>query len=380
MTTPNLSSPEYPVQVTGRLDRQLSRWLWLVKWVLVIPHLLVLVALWAGFAVMTLVALVAILVTGRYPRRIFEYNVGVLRWTWRVSYYAYGALGTDAYPPFTLEERSDYPAHLEVQYPQQLSRGLALVKWWLLALPHYLIVGVFVGGGAWAYQTDGHGWQSGGSLVSLLVLIAGVVLLVTGTYPKTIFDFVLGMNRWALRVVGYAGLMTDRYPPFRLDQGGSEPGHLLVAPPDVTEVDFCRAHAARKTSLAMERWPGDGRRARLARLPGRRRDQRGRDGSSGGEQRRPRRQRHYQQPMPGRTARRRPPSSRATSRCRSRVRPGSTGRSSSAGSPSPSPLSRTEPYSSGSALATRYGPGSGAPPTTRSPTRPTATCVRSLAR
>ena len=233
MTTPQLSSPEYPVQVTGRLDGQLSRWLWLVKWVLVIPHLFVLVALWAGFAVTTLVALVAILVTGRYPRRIFAYNVGVLRWTWRVSYYAYGALGTDAYPPFTLEERSDYPAHLQVQYPQHLSRGLALVKWWLLALPHYLIVGVFVGGGAWAYQSDGHGWQSGG-LVSLLVLIAGVVLLVTGTYPRTIFDFVLGMNRWALRVVGYAGLMTDRYPPFRLDQGGSEPGHLLVAPPDVT--------------------------------------------------------------------------------------------------------------------------------------------------
>ena len=235
MTTPNLSSPEYPVQVTGRLDGQLSRWLWLVKWVLVIPHLLVLVALWAGFAVMTLVALVAILVTGRYPRRIFEYNVGVLRWTWRVSYYAYGALGTDAYPPFTLEERSDYPRPPRGPVPPAAVEGSG--------------AGEVVAARASALPDRGRlrRRRSVGlpdrrprlaerwSLVSLLVLIAGVVLLVTGTYPKTIFDFVLGMNRWVLRVVGYAGLMTDRYPPFRLDQGGSEPGHLLVAPLDVRE-------------------------------------------------------------------------------------------------------------------------------------------------
>jgi hypothetical protein len=148
----------------------------------------------------------------------------VLRWSWRVGFYSYSALGTDRYPPFTLDDVPDYPARLDVEYPQQLSRGLVLVKWWLLALPHYLIVAVFAGG-AWAgfnAASDDSAWTSGGGLIGLLVLIAGVVLLFTGRYPKAIFDFVMGMNRWVYRVAGYAALMTDAYPPFRLDMGGRE--------------------------------------------------------------------------------------------------------------------------------------------------------------
>ena len=223
----------YPVRVDASLDAPLSRWLWLVKWVLVIPHFVVLAFLWLAFAVLSVVAFVAILFTGRYPRGIFEFNVGVLRWTWRVQYYAIGGFGTDRYPPFTLSEVPGYPAHLDVEYPERLSRGLVLIKWWLLAIPQYLIVGLFTGSGMWyAWQSAGvHSSWGGVGLIGILTLIAAVILLVTGQYPRQIFDFVLGLNRWVLRVAAYAGLMTDQYPPFRLDMGGHEPTGTLTVPP-----------------------------------------------------------------------------------------------------------------------------------------------------
>jgi hypothetical protein len=214
----------YPLRVEGALDDHLSRWLWLVKWVLVIPHVIVLLFLWIAFVVVTVVAFFAILLTGRHPRGLFDFKVGVLRWSWRVAYYSYSALGTDRYPPFMLADVPDYPARLSVEYPQELSRGLVLVKWWLLALPHYLIVAVFAGGAVAGFNqaNDDWAWTSGGGLIGLLVLIAGVALLFTGRYPRTLFDFIMGMNRWVYRVVAYAALMTDAYPPFRLDMGGEE--------------------------------------------------------------------------------------------------------------------------------------------------------------
>ncbi|GAA2687858.1 DUF4389 domain-containing protein [Actinoplanes palleronii] len=222
----------YPVRVDTRLDPGLSRWLWLVKWLLAIPHYVVLVFLWIAFLLLSVVAFFAILFTGRYPRAIFDFNLGVLRWGWRVSYYAYSALGTDRYPPFTLADVVDYPARLYVPYPERLSRGLVLVKWWLLALPHLIIVGFLAGGGAgFAANSDtaSYSW-TGGGLIGLLVLIAAIILAVTGTYPAGLYDFILGLNRWVLRVAAYTALMTDAYPPFRLDAGGTDPATAAVAP------------------------------------------------------------------------------------------------------------------------------------------------------
>jgi Domain of unknown function (DUF4389) len=215
----------YPVRIEGQLDTGLSRWLWLVKWLLAIPHYIVLAFLWLTLLVLTIVAFFAILFTGRYPRGIFDFNVGVLRWTWRVAFYSYGALGTDRYPPFTLDDVPDYPARLEVAYPERLSRGLVLVKWWLLAIPQYIVTGIFLGGGSYAAaQVDdwfwGIGFETG--LIGILVLFAGVALLFTTRYPGGIFDFVVGLDRWVARVAAYVLLMRDEYPPFRLDQGATE--------------------------------------------------------------------------------------------------------------------------------------------------------------
>ena len=226
----------YPLILTGELNPSLSRGLWLVKWLLAIPHYIVLVFLWIAFAVVTVIAFFAILFTGRYPRGLFEFNVGVLRWSWRVGYYSYSALGTDRYPPFSLQP-ADYPAELTVRYPEQLSRGLVLVKWWLLAIPHYVIIGIFGGGWwlGWWEPTDARWAGDRPGLIGVLVLFAAVALLFTGRYPATIFDLVIGLNRWIYRVVAYATLMTDEYPPFRLDQGGGEtttPDGAAAAQPD----------------------------------------------------------------------------------------------------------------------------------------------------
>jgi len=182
----------------------------------------VLVFLWIAFTVMTVVAAFAILFTGRYPRGIFDFNVGVLRWTWRVWFYSYWANGTDRYPPFTLGEASDYPATFEVAYPERLIRWLPLVKW-LLAIPHLILVAIFVGGWGWGPIGDDFRGIGFAGLVGILVIIACVVLLFTGRYPPALFDFVLGLDRWALRVAAYVGLMRDEYPPFRLDMGPHEP-------------------------------------------------------------------------------------------------------------------------------------------------------------
>jgi hypothetical protein len=216
---------DYPVRLRGDLDPALSRWQWLVKWILAIPHYIVLIFLHIAAVVVFVIAFFAILITGKYPRALFDFSVGVMRWRWRVSFYALTALGTDKYPPFSLQPKPDYPADLEVDYPERLSRGLVLVKWWLLAIPHYVILAAFFTAG-WRFLMVNPNEMVGYDLpplIEILLLIAVVCLLFTGRYPKGLFDFVLGINRWAIRVRGYAGLLRDEYPPFRLDPGPREP-------------------------------------------------------------------------------------------------------------------------------------------------------------
>ncbi|MEV7997899.1 DUF4389 domain-containing protein [Pseudarthrobacter oxydans] len=225
----------YPARLFGDLDPALSRAMWLVKWLLAIPHFIVLVFLWFAFIVTTIVAGFAILFTGRYPRPLFDFNVGVLRWNWRVAFYAYAAAGTDRYPPFTLA-RTDYPADFDVDYPERLSRGLVLVKWWLLSLPHLLIIAA-LSGATWTWEAEttdlGTTYEraTGPSLLGLLVLVAVVALLFTRRYQRPLFDFILGINRWIYRVLAYTALMRDEYPPFRLDQGPADvPPAVVVGP------------------------------------------------------------------------------------------------------------------------------------------------------
>ena len=108
------------------------------------------------------------------------------------------------------------------------------MKWWLLAIPHYLVLGLLLGG-TWQVTTRwfDHEPARGVGLIQLLVLVAGVILLFTGRYPRDLHDLVVGLDRWVLRVAAYACLMTDQYPPFRLDLGGTEaaPGAPTASAP-----------------------------------------------------------------------------------------------------------------------------------------------------
>jgi hypothetical protein len=95
-----------------------------------------------------------------------------------------------------------------------------------LAIPHYIIVGLFTSG-MWTWTFGSHAgdhpaMRAGGGLIFILAVIAGVVLLFTGRYPRGLFDLLMGLNRWVLRVGTYVALMHDNYPPFVLDMGGEE--------------------------------------------------------------------------------------------------------------------------------------------------------------
>lgn len=208
-----METKTYPVTLKGELTIPPARGWWLIKWLLGIPHFIILFFLWIAFIVACVISFFAIVFTGKHPKGLFNFKAGVLRWSWRVGFYTYEALGTDKYPPFSLDPDPDYPADLDIPYPERLSRGLVWVKWWLLAIPHYIIVSIFMRGWGW----DAGKWSfEGAGLIFVLAIFAGIVLLFYGKYPQSIFKLVIGFNRWVYRVAAYVTLMTDEYPPFRL--------------------------------------------------------------------------------------------------------------------------------------------------------------------
>ena len=180
----------YPARLTGTLDPHLSRWLWLVKWFLAIPHYVVLAFLWIAFLVVTVIAGFAILFTGALsaPAVRLQRRRAALELAGRLL-----RLRRASAPTATRRSpsaRTDYPADFDVDYPEQLSRGLVLVKSWLLAIPHLIIIGLFTANVPyWSTlandgSTSGYQNIAGLSLLGFLVVVAGVVLLFTGSYPR----------------------------------------------------------------------------------------------------------------------------------------------------------------------------------------------------
>jgi hypothetical protein len=213
----------YPVRVSAHHDTPPNRWLWLVKWLLLIPHYVLLAGLWAAFIAATLIAYVVVLATGRYPKAMFEFGVGVLRWTWRVMYYGYVVLGTDRYPPFTLNQVPDYPAELDIDPALDRPRWLPLVAW-LLVIPHGMILkGLLNTELLRPIPIGSFSIPIPVGVTSAGITVIATQLAITGRHPLGLYDLFTGVARWLLRVAAYLAMLTAVYPPFRLDQGGTEP-------------------------------------------------------------------------------------------------------------------------------------------------------------
>lgn len=189
-----MDAPEYPLRFDVEYPEQLNRWLVLVKWLLAIPHILIVNALVNVASVIHVIGFFAILFTTKYPQPLFEFVVNIYRW--QANLYAYLGLMRDEYPPFSWEP-GQYPVNFEIDYPPELNRWLPLVKW-LLAVPHYVVL-FFL------------------AIAALVVwVIAFFAILFTGAYPRGMFDFAVGVLRWGNRVNAYVFFMRDEYPPFSL--------------------------------------------------------------------------------------------------------------------------------------------------------------------
>jgi hypothetical protein len=203
-----VAPPPYPARLTVDYPERLNRLTTLLRLVWILPIVVLLSIIdaagggaWTGGTLLGglwLATMLMLAVRVMYPRWWFDFARELTRFGSRVC--AYAALLTDRYPS-TVDEQS---VHLEIDYPnveRDLNRWLPLVKWFL-AIPHYIVLVPLWIGAAFA------------------IVIAWFAILLTGRYPQPLFDYVVGVARWSLRVEAYAFLLvTDRYPPFSLKEG-----------------------------------------------------------------------------------------------------------------------------------------------------------------
>ena len=195
----SMSTP-YPLELEFHADRHVAQWRPLVHWLLAIPHLMVASALRSLRQVLTLISLFTVLFTKRIPRPIFDAIVMTYRYEWRAISYA--LFMHEDYPPFDFEPSSEddgveVHTSLRLTYPEQLERWKPLYKWFLAIPQYFAVVGLFI--------------------VACLGIIAGFfTVLVTGSYPEGIRNFLVSAYRYALRVETYVTFLTDRDPPFSL--------------------------------------------------------------------------------------------------------------------------------------------------------------------
>ncbi len=209
-----MSSTAFPLTYEIQRQEEYSRFLPLVKWFLIIPHIFVLVFVMLAAVFAWIGSFFAVLVTGQYPRGIFDFLVGVARWVARVG--AYLCLLTDKYPPFTTAAKPDDTVIYDVAYPEQgVDRWRPLVHW-ILVIPYH-IIGVVLG-----------------YLVGLIALISLFTILFTKKIPQGMFDIALNGIRWQARSSIYGAWMVTKYPPFEWEPEQPTAPPAPPAPPAPT--------------------------------------------------------------------------------------------------------------------------------------------------
>jgi hypothetical protein len=178
------------------LLRTFFGWLYIL-----IPHAIALWVMGIVAAIISFIAFWAVLFTGKYPKGMFDFMVGVLAWGMRVQASFMNLV--DGYPEFGLDPQSGEKVKLSVEYPESLRRGLLLLRvflgWLYVGIPHVIVL--------WLRMI----------VVFVILFLAWWVVLFTGNYPESWHNFVVGTYRWSTRVALYMSFMTDVYPPFSAD-------------------------------------------------------------------------------------------------------------------------------------------------------------------